>query len=261
MQPITSLPSCNSSIVFRPLSRRSWLCKSMDSIDLLAESPPSSSPRLPRENTPRRSTPTPRFRSAKQSRECSVLSTPPEFVFTEMHYDTSLQIETRVDGIAYVSQETFQWAFQTKLNVEVIDCRFPYEFENGHIKGAVNIWDESSLLQHFFTQRPPMISNKIVVFYCEFSKSRGPCLAKKLRNLDIQNSSKSQTILFPDIYVISGGFKVTYAQAPWLCVGVYVPMDDIQYQQEKIKYSKCLTKNKTFQYSKPRLFSSFTYNY
>ena len=28
---------------------------------------------------------------------------------------------------------------------EIIDCRYPYEYEGGHIKGAVSVWAEEAL--------------------------------------------------------------------------------------------------------------------
>ncbi|CAH8483818.1 unnamed protein product [Schistosoma turkestanicum] len=45
------------------------------------------------------------------------------------------------------------------INYVIIDCRFPYEYEGGHIKGAINIFTHSDLVQEIFNrvpaQRPP----------------------------------------------------------------------------------------------------------
>ena len=37
-----------------------------------------------------------------------------------------------------------------KRNYIVIDCRFPFEFEGGHIIGAINICDPKDLMPKFF---------------------------------------------------------------------------------------------------------------
>ena len=29
----------------------------------------------------------------------------------------------------------------------LIDCRYPYEYEGGHIKGAVSVWEEEVLFE------------------------------------------------------------------------------------------------------------------
>nr|CAH8839175.1 unnamed protein product [Trichobilharzia regenti] len=45
------------------------------------------------------------------------------------------------------------------VNFVIVDCRFPYEYEGGHIKGAINIFTHSDLVQEIFNrvpaQRPP----------------------------------------------------------------------------------------------------------
>lgn len=55
----------------------------------------------------------------------------------------------------------------------IIDCRFPYEFEGGHIKSAVNINTTDKLEELLFK---PAITDKkaLLVFHCEFSSERGP---------------------------------------------------------------------------------------
>jgi len=58
----------------------------------------------------------------------------------------------------------------------VVDCRYPYEYVGGHIKGAVNIWDKDTLLDRFFSspEHPCEDKRSILIFHCEFSSKRGP---------------------------------------------------------------------------------------
>jgi rhodanese-related sulfurtransferase len=64
----------------------------------------------------------------------------------------------------------------------VVDCRYPFEYEAGHIQGAVNIYTKSDLINEFFMNPIDGIGSKhpttrtIVVFHCEFSSKRGPSM-------------------------------------------------------------------------------------
>lgn len=63
----------------------------------------------------------------------------------------------------------------------IIDCRFGYEYEGGHITGALHCAKAEELGARFFTpealqstkaghsSKPP-----VYIFHCEFSQSRGP---------------------------------------------------------------------------------------
>jgi M-phase inducer tyrosine phosphatase len=71
----------------------------------------------------------------------------------------------------------------------VIDCRFDYEYNGGHIPGAININTTAAveeLLLRSNTEKPkPSVSgdsmNKtILVFHCEFSAKRAPTLCVQL---------------------------------------------------------------------------------
>ncbi|NXL09592.1 MPIP2 phosphatase, partial [Mesembrinibis cayennensis] len=59
----------------------------------------------------------------------------------------------------------------------IVDCRYPYEYEGGHIKGAVNLPMEQDV-EEFLLKKPivPFDASKrvIVIFHCEFSSERGP---------------------------------------------------------------------------------------
>lgn len=59
----------------------------------------------------------------------------------------------------------------------IIDCRYPYEYAGGHIRGAENIWRQEDLLEKFFSehlQYPQEEVREIFIFHCEFSSKRGP---------------------------------------------------------------------------------------
>jgi M-phase inducer tyrosine phosphatase len=65
----------------------------------------------------------------------------------------------------------------------VIDCRFDYEYNGGHIPGAVNINTTAGVEEFLLgVQRPkPSVSGDsqkktILVFHCEFSAKRAPTL-------------------------------------------------------------------------------------
>lgn len=55
----------------------------------------------------------------------------------------------------------------------LIDCRFPYEFEGGHIRSAINV-NTPDELEKLLLQ--PAITDKrvLLIFHCEFSCERGP---------------------------------------------------------------------------------------
>lgn len=77
-------------------------------------------------------------------------------------------------------------AYDSKLNnFHIIDCRFDYEYNGGHIPGAININTtagvEEFLLGLSAVKPTPSTSNDpakktILVFHCEFSVKRAPTL-------------------------------------------------------------------------------------
>jgi hypothetical protein len=76
----------------------------------------------------------------------------------------------------------------------IIDARYVYEFEGGHVIGAENFgaWDEENFWDEFL---PPHLKprpvgshedcenarREILIFHCEFSSARGPALLRDLR--------------------------------------------------------------------------------
>lgn len=58
--------------------------------------------------------------------------------------------------------------------VVVIDCRFEYEYEGGHINGAVNFNDKELLASKLFESG--RTSKALLVFHCEYSAHRAPIM-------------------------------------------------------------------------------------
>ncbi|KAK0197273.1 hypothetical protein F5146DRAFT_1099553 [Armillaria mellea] len=75
----------------------------------------------------------------------------------------------------------------------IIDCRFDYEYQGGHVPNAINVNTtnavEEQLLGTIVTKPKPSVSGDattktILVFHCEFSAKRAPTFAKHLRSKD-----------------------------------------------------------------------------
>ena len=64
----------------------------------------------------------------------------------------------------------------------VIDCRFEYEYEGGHIEGAINVNDKERLVIQLFDSPPS--ENTLIIFHCEYSAHRAPIMYDfKSRNI------------------------------------------------------------------------------
>lgn len=55
----------------------------------------------------------------------------------------------------------------------IVDCRFEYEYEGGHIEGAVNFNDKDELANKMF-ESPP--AKTLLIFHCEYSAHRAPIM-------------------------------------------------------------------------------------
>ena len=110
-------------------------------------------------------------------------------------------------------------------NLFIIDCRFAYEYNGGHIRGATNIFDPGVLKLQFFDQEPKDCC--VIIFHCEFSHNRGPAIAQLFREMDrFINKKNHPYVTYPDVYVLEGGYKDFYSKFPDMCDGSYQPMSD-----------------------------------
>lgn len=56
----------------------------------------------------------------------------------------------------------------------VIDCRFEYEYNGGHIEGALNFCDKEQLAERLF--KSPSSPNTLLILHCEYSAHRAPLM-------------------------------------------------------------------------------------
>ncbi|KAL3863769.1 hypothetical protein ACJMK2_005504 [Sinanodonta woodiana] len=115
-----------------------------------------------------------------------------------------------------------------RKNCTIIDCRYPYEFEGGHIEGAVNLYTKE-MLQQFLHQAFYSRCNtemRILIFHCEFSSERGPKMHRFLREQDrTLNKDKYPHLCYPEVYLLDGGYKAFYENYKHYCEPMdYKPM-------------------------------------
>ncbi|XP_076099341.1 M-phase inducer phosphatase-like [Mytilus galloprovincialis] len=106
---------------------------------------------------------------------------------------------------------------------KIIDCRYPYEFEGGHIRGAENMYLHETILTLL---RQPTKDRQIIIFHCEFSSERGPKMLRFLRSKDRElNKENYPSLNFPEIYLLDNGYKAFFNEEADLCDPVsYRPM-------------------------------------
>ncbi|XP_012227005.1 M-phase inducer phosphatase-like isoform X2 [Linepithema humile] len=124
----------------------------------------------------------------------------------------------------------------------IIDCRYPYEYEGGHIAGALNLYNmdliERTLLEPLTTAVPKILPDvtkrNVLVFHCEFSWERGPSLSRFLRRLDRERNKEYYPALhYPEIYLLHGGYEKFYSEQKDFCLPQnYKPMRHPDHEDE-----------------------------
>ncbi|KAL4238965.1 M-phase inducer phosphatase 1 [Mactra antiquata] len=130
----------------------------------------------------------------------------------------SITAETMVDVVNGKYKENFG-------KVTIVDCRYPYEFEGGHIKGAVNMYTKDQV--HSLLQTPSSTDKPhVLIFHCEFSSERGPKMYRFLRSQDREmNKQHYPRLNFPEVYLLHNGYKAFYQTNKELCDPInYKPM-------------------------------------
>ncbi|TPX43081.1 hypothetical protein SeMB42_g02738 [Synchytrium endobioticum] len=165
-------------------------------------------------------------------------------------------VETGKDAFKRISPATLVDLLEGRYHQQVdyfhvVDCRFPYEFDGGHIIGAVNISTPIDMAKAFF--HPPCIDKKVViVFHCEFSFERAPAMAGRLRKLDRSlNLAHYPSLFYPEVYILKGGYKDFYTEYKQRCFPQqYVEMNHeafkTEYRQGVAIHKREFRKTKSF---------------
>uniref|UniRef100_A0A3Q1IXI4 M-phase inducer phosphatase n=1 Tax=Anabas testudineus TaxID=64144 RepID=A0A3Q1IXI4_ANATE len=137
-----------------------------------------------------------------------------------------------------------QFLFFGKFNhlveqVIVIDCRYPYEFEGGHIKGALNLHQEDQV-ENFLLKTPiiPSCSEKrvVIIFHCEFSSERGPRMCRFVRKRD-RDMNDYPKLHYPELYILKGGYKDFFPHFQSQCEPqAYRPMHHEDFKEDLRKF-------------------------
>ena len=147
------------------------------------------------------------------------------------------------DAIKRISPDTLVDLLEGKYcgiyeQVHVIDCRYPYEYEGGHIPSAINV-NSPDVIEKLLLAEPKQ--NTLIVFHCEFSSERAPRMALHVRNLDRQmNKTNYPSLYYPEMYILDGGYKNYWQQHGDKCepTNSYLPMRNPQYRDQLKHYQK-----------------------
>ncbi|KAL2261363.1 hypothetical protein VTK26DRAFT_4315 [Humicola hyalothermophila] len=138
--------------------------------------------------------------------------------------------EDEGDTIPRISKETMLEVLDGKYSEHyahkmIIDCRFEYEYEGGHIDGAVNYNDKELLADHLF--RTPIEGRTLLIFHCEYSAHRAPIMARYIRCEDRNlNAEHYPRLSYPEIYILDGGYSAFFGSHKERCYPqAYVEMN------------------------------------
>eukprot|EP00038_Savillea_parva_P000364 m.95771 g.95771 ORF g.95771 m.95771 type:complete len:597 (+) comp10123_c0_seq2:415-2205(+) len=157
---------------------------------------------------------------------------------------------TEIYGWRYVSPTTVTDAIEGTFSdaidrVLILDCRYPFEYEGGHIKGAINVWTDEMVTKLLFDENPHMLiagQRTALILHCEFSSHRAPNILKAIRAIDRKvNLHQYPLLTYPETYLLKGGYKAFFQQHPEYTTGAYQIMDDARFADE---CERCLSLTK-----------------
>jgi len=152
--------------------------------------------------------------------------------------------------LKYISPETVSRVIDGEFSSEIdefhiLDCRYPYEFDGGHIQGAKNLYLQEDIISEYL-KTPLKVKDPskrlVFIFHCEFSSERGPKLYRFLRRLDREaNKECYPNLHYPEIYLLEGGYKCFFEQYSSLCEPqTYLQMLDKNHGEDLRKFrAKC----------------------
>ena len=119
--------------------------------------------------------------------------------------------------------------------VIVVDARYDYEYEGGHIRGALNFACEADAMGFFFGAAPVCDdpARTVIIIHCEFSSERGPRMWKRIRTHD-RARSVFPYLQYPYMFLLSKGYSQFYSHEDVVghdcCDGGYRSMFDTAFE-------------------------------
>lgn len=215
----------------------------------------------------------PAMRPRKQCRRSLSMYEHPQDVIEEATYSTNaplqsindegpcLQLphhvrEDQADTLPRIDKGVLLDVMDGKFNdrfdrIMVIDCRFEYEYEGGHINGALNYNDKEHLTAQLFADPNPRTA---LILHCEYSVHRAPIMAKYIRHRDRAfNIDQYPQLTYPDLYILEGGYSAFFSEHRTLCYPQnYVEMSAKEHEYAcerglgKVKQRSKLNRAQTF---------------
>ena len=115
------------------------------------------------------------MKEAKASLETNVLDSimdiddAPKMQLPHFNNDEESIPRITKDTMADVLDGKYGQCYERSL---IVDCRFEYEYDGGHIGGAVNYNDKEALAKKLFEETST--GNTLLIFHCEYSVHRAP---------------------------------------------------------------------------------------
>ncbi|KAL3049507.1 hypothetical protein OYC64_008875 [Pagothenia borchgrevinki] len=150
-------------------------------------------------------------------------------------------VEGKHQDLKYITPDTMVSALSGQFNhlVIVMDCRYPYEFEGGHIKEALNLHQEIQVEDYLLkTPIVPSCPDKrvVIIFHCEFSSERGPRMCRFVRERD-RAANEYPNLHYPELYILKGGYKDFFPHYQAQCEPqAYRPMHHEDFKEDLRKF-------------------------
>eukprot|EP00013_Stygamoeba_regulata_P027336 CAMPEP_0177645880 /NCGR_PEP_ID=MMETSP0447-20121125/9481_1 /TAXON_ID=0 /ORGANISM="Stygamoeba regulata, Strain BSH-02190019" /LENGTH=744 /DNA_ID=CAMNT_0019148385 /DNA_START=370 /DNA_END=2604 /DNA_ORIENTATION=- len=120
--------------------------------------------------------------------------------------------------------------------VIVLDCRYDYEYQGGHLRGALSV-PRLERVREIFLSPAQACHRTALIFHCEFSSKRGPRCLRELRDLDrkANGTENYPHLYYPHCYLLKGGYRKFYEEhkSPEFCEPCgYIEMYDKRFADQ-----------------------------
>lgn len=155
--------------------------------------------------------------------------TPSKTLPTEVKTPSSRRDKQFGGSVPRISMQTVHKVLtaEIKCSYLVIDCRYQYEYDGGHIVGAVNCppSERDKLMEWLFAGDHAIVKKGplVLIMHCEFSQCRAPRLASDVLRQYIACGINTGL----EVYVMKGGYSEFHRAYPQSCDPFgYTPMHD-----------------------------------